>query len=86
MRTTLDLPDPLFRELKAYAARHNIKLKQLLASYIEAGLHGRFAIPSPTSIRSPLPIARHANGKTTPALSNAQMQEILDEEDINACN
>ena len=32
MRTTLDLPDPLFRELKAQAARESLKLKELIDS------------------------------------------------------
>jgi len=37
MRTTLDLPDPLFRELKIRAAHQGKKLKELIASYLEAG-------------------------------------------------
>ena len=38
MRTTLELPDPLFARLKARAAREQISLKQLLQSYVEQGL------------------------------------------------
>ena len=38
MRTTLELPDPLFARLKARAAREQITLKQLLQSYVEQGL------------------------------------------------
>jgi len=83
MRTTLDLPDPLFRELKIQAARQGINMKDLLARYVEAGLYGRFpAIPgSSVPRRSPIPIARHATGQTIPAMSNARMQQILDEDD-----
>jgi predicted DNA binding CopG/RHH family protein len=38
MRTTLEIPDPLFREVKARAAQSGLKLKELLTRYIEAGL------------------------------------------------
>jgi hypothetical protein len=38
MRTTLELPDPLFARLKARAASERVTLKQLLRSYVEQGL------------------------------------------------
>jgi len=38
MRTTLELPDPLFPRLKARAASERVTLKQLLRSYVEQGL------------------------------------------------
>ena len=38
MRTTLDLPDPLFARLKARAAMKQVSLKQLLHDYVEQGL------------------------------------------------
>lgn len=38
MRTTLELPDPLFARLKARAASERITLKQLLRGYVEQGL------------------------------------------------
>ena len=83
MRTTLDLPDPLFRELKARAARQGRKLKELVTAYIEAGLYGPQKpeqIPG-RPFRSPLPVARRATGHTIPARTNAQLQAILDDED-----
>ena len=39
MRTTLELPDPLFARLKARAASEHLTLKQLLRSYVEQGLN-----------------------------------------------
>ncbi len=82
MRTTLDLPDPLFCELKAQAARQHVKMKDLLKTYVEAGIYGRSAATSqPRSARSALPVARRATGKTIRALSNAQIQQLLDETD-----
>lgn len=50
MRTTLELPDPLFARLKARAISERLTLKQLLRSYVEQGLNtltrveGRLAI------------------------------------------
>ena len=38
MRTTLELPDPLFARLKARAAMKQVSLKQLLNDYVEQGL------------------------------------------------
>ncbi len=84
MRTTLDLPDALFRELKARAAHSGLKLKELLAAYVEAGLHGAPVQIGKTSrdrSRSTLPVARRAAGFTIPALTKIQMQDLLDEED-----
>ncbi len=35
MRTTIDIPDPLFRELKAFAAIKGISLKEVFQTAIE---------------------------------------------------
>lgn len=84
MRTTLDLPDDLFREVKTRAVQQGVTLKDLVAHYIEAGLRGKLASPDTSRPRqqSPLPVFRVPNGQTIPALTNAQLQAILDEEDI----
>jgi len=84
MRTTLDLPDPLFRELKTRAASQGHKLKDLVAVYIEAGLHGVAPSAQPSTERprrSPLPVARRASELNIPAMTNTQLQSILDDED-----
>ncbi len=82
MRTTLDLPDPLFRELKVTAAQRGVALKELIATYIEAGLKDDTKVPVRSRTRSPLPIARKANGSVTPSLTNAEIQKIFDQEDL----
>jgi hypothetical protein len=84
MRTTLDLPDETFRQLKAQAALRGFKLKELVAQFIERGLADS-AAPSRDELsrsRPPIPIARKADGSVTPALSNAQLYAILNEEDL----
>jgi hypothetical protein len=83
MRTTLDLPDPLFREVKTRAVQQGVKLKDLLASYIKAGLRA----PQTTTPRKnlhQLPIAweRVPGEPLTPHRTNAELFAILDEEDI----
>jgi hypothetical protein len=39
MKTTIDIPDELFREAKARAAMEGIKLKDLVADALRAKLH-----------------------------------------------
>lgn len=80
MRTTIDLPDELFRQVKAKAALDGIRLKDLITLYVEQGLRGAPPVPR-SRRRSELPIARAATGRTLPALTNAEIQRILDEEE-----
>jgi hypothetical protein len=85
MRTTLELPDPLFREVKARAAQSGLKLKELLTRYIEAGLKApHLQNPETRPKRAPLPVAfeRTPGAPATPALTNAELYAILDQEDI----
>jgi len=82
MRTTIELPDELLRQVKAKAALDGIKLKDLITRYVEQGLRG--APPATASHRrqrSELPVARSATGHTLPALTNAELQRILGEEE-----
>jgi hypothetical protein len=87
MRTTLDLPDPLFKEVKTRAVQLGVKLKDLLAAYIEAGLRAPQTQESATALRQnphPLPVAweRVPGEPLTPYRTNADLYAILDEEDI----
>jgi hypothetical protein len=86
MRTTLDLPDPLFREAKIRAIQQGVKLKDLINRYIEAGLRGPSlppAAPGPRP-RSPIPVAipKSTDSPTTPILTNAELNAILEEEEM----
>jgi hypothetical protein len=79
MRTTIDLPDSLFREAKTRAVQSGVKFKDLVALYIEAGLRERY--PAAESLRReqvPLPVFRKASGPAIPARSNAELFEILE--------
>jgi len=89
MRTTIDLPESLFREVKIRAVEQGRTLKDLLANYIEAGLRG----PSPPDAsdrqpRPPLPVAiqRTAATPLTRALTNRELNAILEEEDLGTAS
>jgi len=82
MRTTIDLPDELIRQVKAKAALDGMKLKDLITRYVEQGLRqGTLPPVVPRRRRSELPIARSATGRTLPALTNADIQRLFDEEE-----
>ena len=79
MRTTIDLPDTLYRELKAKAALEGLPMKDLVRRLVERGLVAaplapglapRSAVPS-LSVGRPLPVA---------PLANAALFELLDDE------
>jgi hypothetical protein len=82
MRTTIDLPDELLRQVKAKAALDGMKLKDLITCYVEQGLKGAPPRTAPLRRRrSELPVARAATGRTLPALTNLEIQQILDKEE-----
>jgi hypothetical protein len=82
MRTTIDLPDPLFREAKTRAVQSGMKFKDLVAQYIEQGLHGQLVAPdSQRREQVSLPVFRKTSGTAIPARSNAELFEILEEEE-----
>jgi len=83
VRTTIELPDELFRQVKARAVLDGMKLKDLITCYIEQGLrNGPPLNNSPLCRRSELPIARPATGKMIPAMTNAELAQIELDEDF----
>ena len=49
MKTTLDLPDHLMRQVKQRALQQGRPIKALMADYIRQGLHGPTALPLTTN-------------------------------------
>jgi hypothetical protein len=78
MRTTLELPDPLFARLKAKAAIERVTLKQLLRYYVEQGLES--VISAASVQRSAVSLPRLEGPLVIPSeqLSNAGLFELLD--------
>ncbi len=78
MRTTLELPDPLFARLKARAASECVTLKQLLHSYVEQGLNTAQPVDTLPRSASTLPQLKGAFCMDAALLSNAALVELLD--------
>ena len=72
MRTTVDLPDPLFRRLKAVAALRGLSLKEILLRALEKELQP--GSPKKSKVKFPL-IRSQEPGAL--ALTNAEIDEIL---------
>jgi hypothetical protein len=84
MRTTIDLPDELFRQAKARAALHGMKLKDLITRFVEQGLGQGVPRSTASRRRSELPVVRAATGRTLPSLTNADLYRILEEEETGS--
>jgi hypothetical protein len=72
MRTTIDLPDPVFRRLKAAAALNGISLKEIILRAVEKELHAKR--PRKSRVRFPLIRSKQPG---TLLLTNAEIDEIL---------
>ena len=78
MRTTLELPDPLFARLKARAASEHLTLKQLLRSYVELGLNAAPAGSGSQRSAHTLPRVEGPLAISGEHLSNATVFDLLD--------
>jgi hypothetical protein len=73
VRTTIDLPDELIRDLKLKSVSEGLTLSQLIIKALEAHVHptqGR----KPRRIRSPL---IRCKSKTPIALTNREIEALL---------
>jgi hypothetical protein len=76
MKTTLEIPDDLYRQAKVLAAQENLRMKDLVSEGLQLVLmkktrlrHPRRMMKAPVTIRP---------GNTIPALSNDDMATLLD--------
>lgn len=78
MRTTIDLPDPLYRQLKAHAALLGMPMKEVVLAFVERGLHAPLeaAEPQPPARRE-LPTIRAQAALPREAFTNAGLFELL---------
>jgi hypothetical protein len=75
MRTTIDLPEQIFREVKALAAMKGISLKEVFQTAIEhelAGIHKTEVVRD----RVHLPLIQSKNPGTL-NLTNADIEDLL---------
>ena len=78
MRTTVDLPDGLLRELKARAALEGISLKQLVLSLVERGLQTPAVQAVERTEMSTLPTLDFKHPLGIRNFSNADLFDLLD--------
>lgn len=76
MRTTIDIPDPLFREIKSAAALRGETLKGFLLKAARTELESHAAAPK-TRARLPIVKSREESYAVTPE----RLAEILEGED-----
>ena len=62
MRTTIDIPDALFRRTKALAAARGVTLKQLVVKAVEREINPARSVP-PTKQRTRLPLIHLEPGR-----------------------
>jgi hypothetical protein len=73
MRTTVDIPDALYRELKSKAAREKVTVKQLILRGVEGELRSRTARRKK---RVSFPII-HSKRPGTLEIDNAKIYELI---------
>lgn len=81
MRTTIELPDDLYRTLKARAGLSGVTLRQLVQRLIEQGLHSSKGEVVCTKRRDSPPVIVPPRGVPIPALSRAELARMEEEED-----
>jgi len=80
MRTTVDLPDDLYRALKARAGLSGVTLRHLIQRLIEQGL--RYPVsPHSVKTREAPPVIIPARGVPIPAISRGELARMEEEEE-----
>lgn len=78
MRTTVDLPDELYRRLKVRAGLGGISMKDLLVSLVESGLR---AAAAPALRRPAPPVLVPPSGDPVRALTARELRRLEERED-----
>lgn len=76
MRTTIDLPEPLFRSLKLLTVQKGISLKAFITQALEAALQA----PAAAGTRMEKPPITRSKG-IVPILTKQSLGELLESED-----
>lgn len=89
MRTTIDLPDGLYREAKMMAVKQGTTLREVVVGLIQAGLHGgAVGKGGQAAIRRdgpPVAIRKVPGDAPTPPWTNRQLAALLEEEELKSC-
>jgi hypothetical protein len=75
MRTTIDIPDPIFRETKALAAMRGITMKQFILDAIE---QAKTSTPPPPQSKTPRKFPSfHLRSRRVLSLRNFDFDDLL---------
>jgi hypothetical protein len=74
MRTTVDIPDVLYRELKVHAANEGCSVREVVLRSVRSELGGRHSARKNTKIKLPLVSSKKPGWLK---LTNAEIDEIL---------
>lgn len=78
MRTTIELPDGLFRQVKTLAVQKGLTLKEFFTAAVERAV----AEPAAESRRMDHPPIRGMAAQQIPARSNEELAVLLEAEDL----
>lgn len=76
MRATIELPDPIFRRMKAVAALQGSTIKEFVQRAVERELSPALTKTNKKGHRAKLPLI-HGKEKRVLSLTNADIDEVL---------
>jgi hypothetical protein len=83
MKTTFEIPDPLFRQMKVRAATEGLKLKELVTSALNAYLMGPGRSLEPNPIKPcPFPLIRAKGGPLMKRMNKEAIAKLEEAEDV----
>lgn len=84
MKTTLELPEDLVREVRITAARENRRIKDVVAELLRVGLANRRRAKAPSPPRVRLPLVRTKRAARASDMSPERLHAILLEQEVRA--
>jgi hypothetical protein len=82
MKSTVEIPNPLFRRIKVHAAMEGLKLKEVVAFALSAYLT-QPRPPSKNGTRPcPFPLVRGKTGRLMKEMCNEMIAQLQEKEDI----
>ena len=82
MKTTLEIPDTLFRKVKAKAAMRGLRIKDLVTSALTAYLTAPENRTNRKGKRCPFPLVRGKGGPVLKQMNNELIAKLEAEEDL----
>ena len=82
MKTTLEIPDGLFKELKAKAAMQGLRMKDVVASALKSYLTHLPLHPKRGSPKCPFPLVRGPGGPLLKEINNQTIAKLDEEEEL----